>query len=234
MLRGRVLKHEKEMVTQRVILVGPLAKAIDFKREQLKPRSSDFWVGVDGGVDALRKSKRPMSLAVGDWDSISGGLRPGLTIPQIDLPRMKDRSDLYFALKAAVAIFKGGPGEILGVGLTGERPDHHFANLQEFAQVSQRARGKLALSLVGSDGEYIFLCGGALWRRKMKKGKIFSLFTLRGIARGLTVKNAKYPLRGATLYPGQGSLGLSNEATGGVVQVRSQMGTILVIIPAAH
>src|SRR4051812_12235708 len=91
-------------------------------------RSIPLLVAVDGGLKLLRRAGLEPDFAVGDWDSLSPG-RPAAALRGIlhfTLPRDKDRSDLYYACRAAIA---AGANDLVCLGVTGGRPDHQLAAL---------------------------------------------------------------------------------------------------------
>src|SRR5690606_32541562 len=118
------------------ILFGSLARK---KAAWTKPLRAakitrgDLLVGIDGGVQALLSFGLKPDLAIGDWDSFSKSRFKDpvlLTVPRVDLPTQKDRSDLFYALAAVTA---QKIDEVVCLGVTGGRPDHHLAALSDLA-----------------------------------------------------------------------------------------------------
>lgn len=229
----------------RVILLGPLAKpGRALKRELrawLRSRPGTILLAVDGGAySALASGVRP-DCAIGDWDSFAerAGARGAAwkklrAIPMITLPKGKDRSDLAHALRAAEAL---GGDELIALGLTGGRPDHHLSNLLEFRNASTGVRHKWRrLEAHGSDARYVFLSKSApQFEESLKSGALVSIFCLNGVARGVTLKGLKYPLRNQAVE--SSSQGLSNQvgtAKAGArtaVSIRLKQGHLIVVIP---
>jgi thiamine pyrophosphokinase len=215
---------------RRAILIGasPSAKAGELARavRHLVLGSRDLLVGVDGGVRAWKRLGHTPHLAVGDWDSL-GKISSPRGLVELTLPQRKDRSDLYWACRAAVT---AGATELVCLGVTGGRPDHSLATLLELSTVAARARGLTAVSAFDSEAEYCFLSPRTLpWRRRLPKGRSVSVFATQGGARGVTLSGVEYPLKGASFPPS--SLGLSNRASGGVTQIRVTHGSLVVILP---
>lgn len=176
---------------------------------------------------ACRLLREP-DFAVGDWDSLK---RRALLkrIPHLTLQRGKDRSDLFYALAAAVA---RGASEIVGVGLSGGRMDHQLGVLADFAEASTwKGVGIRSLRLLDPDGEMTFV-GPATprWNATGLQGRTISIFAWGGNAAGVTLTGLRYPLRGATLKPS--SLGLSNVAVKSRVSVSLQAGRLVVVLPS--
>jgi thiamine pyrophosphokinase len=216
---------------RRAILIGasPGAKTGELTRalRRLKPTSRDLLVGVDGGVRAWKRMGRMPHLAVGDWDSL--GKKAGTRgVAELTLPWRKDRSDLYWACRAALEI---GATELICLGVTGGRPDHHLATLLDLATLASRARGLSAMSAFDSDAEYCFLSPRIpRWSRRLARGRILSIFAPLGAARGVTLSGVEFPLKDARVSPS--SLGLSNRASGGITRVQVTQGSLVVILPS--
>src|SRR5262249_27228335 len=116
-------------VGPRVLLVGANVErgAAAVLRRRLRASGEfDLVIAVDGGVSACRALGVRADFAMGDWDSLprSKKARALRALPHVTFSRDKDRSDLFFAAQAALAI---GAGEVVAVGVTGGRPDHHLA-----------------------------------------------------------------------------------------------------------
>jgi thiamine pyrophosphokinase len=203
------------------LLLGPLATVAQTRA--IPPHS--VLITIDGGTRIALASKRVPTLAVGDWDSLGPSavkLLAKHSIPHITLRKDKDRSDTWYALQAAI---RAGARDVIALGLTGGRPDHHLAVLLDFADAAPNFR---TLSLRGPEAEYHFV-SRALTVRKKPGQKLFSVFALPHTARGVTLTGAKYPLRAATLEPS--SHGLSNAFTQSRCRISVKQGTLLLVIP---
>jgi thiamine pyrophosphokinase len=165
--------------------------------------------------------------AVGDWDSLSS-LELLSQLKHLTLPRKKDRSDLFFALTAAV---HAGVQEVVCLGVTGGRSDHHLAALFDLSEFATGRYGALkSVQARGLDGDFIFLSQAIPnWSGELKRGQIVSVFAMSPVVRGLTLRGFRYPLEETQLKPS--SLGLSNESILKKCEVRLRNGKLLVIIP---
>lgn len=206
----------------KALLVGPLAVAARVKRES---KDAEILLAIDGGLDAcLRSGLRP-ELAIGDWDSVKSRASLRKLIHKITLPREKDRSDLAYALEVALDL---GATEIACLGVTGGRPDHQIASLQEIAIAASRTDALVRAG--GEDGEYFFV---AKKRRslvlELKRGTVVSVFPLLGVAKGVSLTGFQYPLKHAALHPG--SRGLSNVVKGSPCTIRLDAGILGVVVP---
>lgn len=163
----------------------------------------DFNIFCDSGLfhqEAL--GVRP-HLVVGDFDSHEN---PHLGVETIVLPREKDDTDTVYAVKEAV---RRGFDDFLLMGAAGGRLDHTLGNLSIL--LSLHAQGKRALlvddysemEVVGQEPVCID-----------DSFPFFSLLNISGTARGITVEDAKYPLRDAEI-PCTYQYGISNEVLPG-------------------
>ncbi len=188
--------------------------------KSLRPTSRDLKIGVDGGVAVWRKARLLPDFAVGDFDSLEGGARAAEPLMQIQLPAKKERSDLYYAAQAALHL---GATELVCVGVTGGRADHHLAAVFDLSELDA------PVSALDSSAEYYFRSApNGPWRKRLKRGQLLSIFAARP-ALGVTLSGLKYTLQNARLAAS--SRGLSNTATGGFVTVRLTRGRLVIIVP---
>ncbi len=194
---------------------------------QVHPR--DFLVGIDGGVLLAQKAGFRVDFAVGDWDSLPKSQRSVLTrIPHVSLNRDKERSDLFYALAAAI---QAGAREIVCLGVTGGRPDHHLASLYDLSIFSSGRYGRLRkIQAMGEEGDYHFLSEVIpLWTGQLKRKTLVSVFALDGPVEGLNLSGFKFTLKNAVLT--SSSQGLSNWVCGRRCQVQLKKGKAVVILP---
>lgn len=195
--------------------------------DSLQIRPSDFLIGVDHGTDHWFKLGFTPSLAVGDWDSLkSQDVLQWMS--HVSLKQDKDRSDLYFALQAAS---RSPARELICLGLSGGRPDHHLAVLLELAHFAANGKfGKTRVRMIGSDAEYWFLSRYTLpWKQKLNPGQVVSLFALSSNVQGVSTRGLQYALKNGVLKPS--SHGLSNVAVRGECEVRLKSGKLMVVLP---
>jgi thiamine pyrophosphokinase len=230
-LKAKPLTKLSSLGSRRAILLGPLAHGdrvlVRALREVAPREGKDLLIGVDRGTEVWLKHRLRPGLAVGDWDSLEDR-RKLRELPHVTLEREKDHSDLAYALRAAAT---AGVTEILCLGLTGGRPDHHLAMMQELANLAERPGTRLKRVWAwGPEASYEFLTRRIpRWKARLPKGHTVSVLPLGERARGVTIRGMRYALNGARLE--SGSRGLSNEGTGGAAEVRLSSGRLVVIIP---
>lgn len=210
-------------LSRRAILFGP---SIDHSNprawvratiRKLRVSDGDICIAVDGG---LAYAPNPQ-IALGDWDSADRNLLRKTKALKVTLKKRKDRSDLAYALEA-VKILE--PDEVILIGFTGGRPDHHLSNLLEI----NAARLKYSRA-IGPEAEYHFLTAKSpKFQPKCPRGTLVSVFALGKAARDVTMRGFEYRLTNQTLEPS--SRGLSNRTTSRP-EIRLKQGTLLVVIP---
>jgi thiamine pyrophosphokinase len=177
-------------------------------------------IAADGGVDTALALGLHVSVAIGDFDSISDdGLAAAEAAgAQIERhPAAKDATDLELALDRALEL---DPQRIVVVGADNGRIDHLLEGLlllgsPQYERVELDALLGPATASVVRDRRTLDAAAGEL----------ISLLPLHGPAEGVVTEGLVYPLRGETLHPGS-SRGISNvfavpsatvTLTGGVV-----------------
>ncbi|MBC7691356.1 MAG: thiamine diphosphokinase [Methylotenera sp.] len=240
---------------RRAFLIGPVVpgkhslkfihaalKGLKFRNEDLGAQAdrvtacNDLLIAIDGGLAVCKKLGITPALAVGDWDSLKPSQHKLLsTVPHVTLEKSKDRSDLAYAVDEALRLH--GALEIHIFGVTGGRPDHHQAMLLELKSASEKCRQLVAH---GPEAEYHFLSSFRAqdrsarqkrnrWEKRLKPGQIVSVF---GEAKGVHYEGLKYQVPDGILSAKRtGSLGLSNESSGGVCSIEWVQGQLLVILP---
>lgn len=152
-------------------------------------------------MDALQV--RP-GLIVGDFDSHDN---PNLDVETIVLPCEKDDTDTVFAVKEAI---RRGYEDVLLIGVVGARLDHTLGNVYILEYLDNLGKKGFIIDdysemeLVSRQTAYI-----------VDSFRFFSLLNITGIAKGITVKNAKYPLKDADITCGY-QYGVSNEVLPGM------------------
>lgn len=197
---------------RRAIIVGPLVGSVlEFDQTLLSakihPRELEYTlkIGVDGGVHVLALSGWKPNFAVGDWDSLR--TRAALKgIMHLTLPKNKDRSDLYYAARAALSV---GVTDLICIGVSGGRPDHQLAMLFDLSELAETYPQLGSVSVLAPGLKYSFLSRYQRpWRAKLLPGQTVSVFALGEGAKGVTLTGFQYPLKNAALAPS--SQGLSN------------------------
>ena len=164
-------------------------------------RNDDFIVFCDSGLKHLESLQVKPGLIVGDFDSHDN---PQLDVETIVLPCEKDDTDTVFAVKEAL---KRGFDDFLLIGVVGARLDHTLGNVSILLYLD--ALGKKGtiiddyseMEIVSNEPAYI-----------CDQYTFFSLLNISGIAKGITIENAKYPLNDAEITC-EYQYGVSNEVT---------------------
>lgn len=184
-----------------VIIGGADIGRYDLIREKLG--KDDFYVCCDSGLKHREGLGIVPDLIVGDFDSHED---PHLDIETIVLPCEKDDTDTVFAVKEALA---RGFTDFLLVGVIGGRLDHTLGNVSILLMLD--AAGCKAAALDDYSELRIVSSGPA---RVEDSYGFFSLLNISGTARGITVRNAKYPLENGEITC-EYQYGISNEVLPG-------------------
>lgn len=205
-----------------IIIAGGEVEGQDWQRWV---RSGDWIIGADGGAaQALAWGMLP-GLVIGDMDSLPEAARSTLQAEGcqfVEHPRAKDETDLELALHYAV---RAGAQEIVVLGALGGRMDHTMANvllltLPSLAGASIRIAEGDQQAQIARGGETVQLQGSA--------GDLVSLVPLGGDVRGVSTRGLAWSLQGDTLRLGA-SRGVSNEMTGGEVEIQVGEGLLLIV-----
>lgn len=166
-------------------------------------------------MDALQVQP---GLVVGDFDSHDN---PNLEVETIVLPCEKDDTDTVFAVKEAL---KRGFDDFLLIGVVGARLDHTLGNISILLMLDKvRKKGKIIddyseVEIISGEPAYID-----------DSFSYFSLLNVSGVAKGITIENAKYPLRNAKITC-EYQYGVSNEVLPGkTASVSIKHGKLLLV-----
>ena len=182
----------------RCVIIGA-APINNYKKIRSFLRPDDFVIVCDGGLNHIKKLRVKPNLIVGDFDSHKN---PNLPIETIALPCEKDDTDSVFALKTAIS---RGFKDFLFIGMIGARLDHGLGNLYMLIKCHEEGLKALLLDdysemqIVGKQEAYI-----------TDAYPYFSLLNITGLARGITIRDAKYPLENAQIKQDY-QYGISNE-----------------------
>ena len=158
------------------------------------------------------------SVPICDFDSYEN---PHLEAETIVLPCEKDDTEAVFAVKAAL---KRGFQHFLLSGVIGGRLDHMLGNVSLLLMLD--ARGKRAIVLDDYSEMEVVSDKPA---RIEDRYPYFSLLNISGLAQGITIQNAKFPLSNAEI-PCEYQYGISNEVLLGMTaEVSVQAGRLLLI-----
>ena len=183
------------------------------------PAPGDLILAADGGYRHCCTVGLQPHLLLGDFDSLD--VPPPQDIPRQVFPPEKDDTDTVFAVTEAL---RRGFEDFLLVGAAGGRLDHTLANVSILLMLHRQGKSALLvddwseMEVVGAepvhvDGSFPF----------------FSLLNVSGTARGVTVEDARYPLRDAEIRCTY-QYGVSNEALPGRrARVRVGEGELLLV-----
>lgn len=181
-------------------------------------RDDDFFVFCDSGLKHMDRLGVKPNLIVGDFDSYDN---PNLSIETIVLPCVKDDTDTVFAVKEMI---RRGAKEFLVIGAIGARLDHTLGNVGILNMLnSQGLKG----TIIDDYSEMEIISGGP-WLVE-DKYSFFSLLNITGVAKGITIKNAKYYLDNAEITCDY-QYGVSNEVIPGkTAEISISDGKLLLI-----
>ena len=202
---------------QRCVIIGG-AEIRRYQRIRESLRKDDWLVYCDGGLKHIPEIGREPNLIVGDFDSHE---KPETDIETIVLPREKDDTDTVYAVKEAI---RRGYTEFLLAGVAGERFDHTFGNIALLLYLDSRGMKARILDdysemeIVSRNPAEIEDC----W-------SFFSLLNISGTAKGIRIRDAKYPLEDGEIRS-EYQFGISNEVLPGrTARVTVQEGRLLLV-----
>lgn len=202
---------------KRCVVVGG-ADIGQYDRIRTYLREDDFFLCCDSGLKHQKGLGIRPNLIVGDFDSYEN---PHLDIETIVLPREKDDTDTVFAVKEAL---KRGFQEFLLVGVMGGRLDHTLGNVSLLLMLDSQGKKAVALDdysemeIVSDRPAYI-----------EDRYPYFSLLNISGLAQGITIRNAKFPLTDGEITC-EYQYGISNEVLPGMTsEVIVKNGRLLLV-----
>ena len=199
-----------------VIIGGADINNYDFIRDNF--RADDFFIFCDCGLRHRQPLGVDCDLIIGDFDSYDN---PMGDIETIVLPCEKYDTDTVFAVKEAL---KRGFDDFLIIGAIGARLDHTLGNVSILLFLDEK--GKTAkiiddyseMQIVSKKPAFI-----------SDRYSYFSLLNISGVAKGIAVENAKYPLNDAEISC-EYQYGVSNEVLPGkTAKVTVNEGKLLLI-----
>ena len=182
-------------------------------------REDDFFVYCDSGLKHMAALGIQPGLIVGDFDSHEN---PRLPVETIVLPCEKDDTDTMYAVKEAI---RRGYEDFLLIGVIGGRLDHTLGNVSILLYLDgQGKRGCIMddhsdMRIVSREPVCI-----------PDSYAFFSLLNISGVARGVSIEHAKYPLCNAEITC-EYQYGVSNEVLSGETAVVTvQEGRLLLVM----
>ena len=183
---------------ERCVILGG-AKIANYASVKKELHPDDFIICCDSGLKHAVPLGIEPSLIVGDFDSHP---RPETDVETIVLPYEKDDTDTVYAVKEAL---RRGYEEFLLLGVVGERLDHTLGNVSILLMLhAQGRKGRIVDDY--SDMELVTASPVEI----APEYPFFSLLNISGLARGIYVENAKYPLENAEITC-RYQYGVSNE-----------------------
>lgn len=179
--------------------------------------TDDFIVFCDSGLKHLEPLQVKPGLIVGDFDSHDN---PHFDVETIVLPCEKDDTDTVFAVKEAI---NRGYSDFLLIGVVGARLDHTLGNisillyLDSIGKKGYDVDDYSEMEIVSDKPAYI-----------EESYSFFSLLNVSGTAKGITIKNAKYPLNDEEITC-EYQYGISNEVIGETAEISIREGKLLLI-----
>ena len=199
-----------------VIVGGADINNYDYVRSRLC--ADDYIVFCDSGLKHLDALQVRPGLIMGDFDSHDN---PNLDVETIVLPCEKDDTDTVFAVKEAI---RRGYEDVLLIGVVGARLDHTLGNVYILEYLDNLDKKGF---IIDNYSEMEFVSRQTAYIDD--SFRFFSLLNITGIAKGITVKNAKYPLKDAEITCGY-QYGVSNEVLPGMrAEVTVKEGKLLLI-----
>ena len=204
------------MINRCVIVGGADINNYEYILTRLQ--KDDFIIYCDSGLRHLEALQAKPCLIVGDFDSHDN---PHMNVETIVLPCEKDDTDTVFAVKEAI---NRGYDDFLLIGVVGARLDHTLGNVSilQFLD-SLGKKGTIIddyseMEIVSKKTAYI-----------EETYSFFSLLNVSGTDKGITIKNAKYPLDNAEISC-EYQYGVSNEVLQGkIASVSVNNGKLLLI-----
>lgn len=184
----------------------------------------DFLVCVDGGIKHCLSAGLTPDLLIGDLDSLDEAATRYIadsSLECIRFPPEKDASDLELALQTLI---DRPVNEVVLLGASGGRTDHHLFNWQLVGSRSW----PFAVRVIDDYVDAQLVDSSRPFDVAAIPGQLFSVIPLVGCATGVNVSGAKYPLSNAELNPGS-TIGLSNAITEPHLQVSVEEGIVLVM-----
>lgn len=201
----------------------------DFTPAEIKKKDGDFVIAVDGGYLYSKILETAPDLIIGDFDSVPETEREELSVMKqtdkdriVELNPCKDDTDTLAALR--IGLQKGYRNFHI-YGAMGGRLEHTIANIQCLHFLKNNgAKGYI----MDAECMMTVIQNETVTFHKDMEG-FLSLFSLGEKAKGVTLKNMKYPLEKAEItndFP----IGISNEFTGEAGEVTVEEGTLLAIV----
>ena len=212
---------------RRCVIVGG-AVINDYSRIGGYLENDDYVIYCDSGLRHMDGLGALPSLIIGDWDSYDD---PHMDVETITLPVAKDDTDTVYAMREGM---KRGFTVFLLVGAVGARLDHSLVNVYILSALENSGCHGM---IVDDYSEMELISSQADETGEVHPGRVsvedrypfFSLLALEGEARGVTIRNAKFGLEGASIGPDY-QYATSNEVLPGkTAEITVEEGRLLLI-----
>lgn len=201
----------------RCVIIGG-ADIRRYDRIKAALRADDSFIYCDSGLKHLEVLGAKPSLIVGDFDS---HVNPQMDVETIVLPCEKDDTDTVYAMKEAI---QRGYDDFLLIGVIGGRLDHTLGNVSMLLYLDSLGKNACIMDdysemqIISNQPAYI-----------EDRYAFFSLLNITGVARGITIENAKYLLQDGEITC-EYQYGVSNEVLPGkTAKVTVREGRLLLI-----
>ena len=207
----------KELNSRRcLILGGGTIENYAAVRKQVK--RGDFILCADSGYLHCKRLGLNPDLLLGDFDSLG---RTPVGLACIAHPAEKNYTDSTLAVREAI---KRGYTHLLMAGMLGRRLDHTWGNLQNLAWCAGNG-----IDAKITDGETdVFAVKDGEITIPPRENAYFSVFSISGISKGVTISGGKYPLTEYDLSFDD-PRAVSNEFDGKDVRVAVKRGIVAII-----
>lgn len=211
----------------RCVIIGG-ADIGDYDRIRSYLREDDYLIYCDSGLKHMKALVAAPSLIVGDFDSYDD---PGMDVETITLPVAKDDTDTVYAMKEGI---RRGYRDFLLIGVIGARLDHTLVNTYILSALDNRGcRGMIVDDY--SEMEVITGRNSTDGTPQPAKAEVssrypyFSLISVEGPVRGVTIRNAKFCIEDAEITPDY-QYATSNEVLPGkTAEITVREGRLLLI-----
>lgn len=220
MIGKELTMDDRGSVRSALILAGGDLDPAGAQRH-LMQREFQWIIGVDGGARHAVALDLPLTLLVGDMDSIADDVRAALAdVPVQRFPEDQDKVDSQLAVEWAL---DQGAQDIVLAGGIGSRFDQSLANAYLLLTIHRRG----AQGVVTDGRQAVYFLQDQLTLSELP-GTIVSVLPI-GPCRGLTIRGLRWTLKDYDLDPGD-SRTISNEFTDAPARFELQSGEALVIV----
>lgn len=188
--------------------------------------SYDVLLVADHGMDYCYRNQIIPNIIIGDFDSVSeealAFFKKKDEISFHQLNPVKDDTDTEFAIRYAIA---NGATEITLLGATGTRLDHVMGNI---TLLGIGLEEQVPITIVDPHNRIHMIDNSITIEKEKQFGRYISLLPFGGVAEGVTIIGAKYPLENYTIG-GFNTLAISNEIVADAITIQVSKGFLVVV-----